>query len=170
VAVSKKLRFEVFKRDGFRCVYCGSTPEKAMLRVDHVEPASKGGADEPWNLVTACFDCNAGKSDRRLEERTLAAELPDLEAATEHIEQLKAYLALQREKDAAFEELVSYVEEGWDYVFTKEDRGRIKYLLREFPADRLRTALEIAAGRFPDNGYKAWKYFHGILRNWREGR
>lgn len=67
-----KLRFEIFKRDGFRCRYCGrEAGEGVELRVDHVDPKSNGGSNEPSNLVTACHECNAGKSDVLLTERSL---------------------------------------------------------------------------------------------------
>ncbi|WP_327594631.1 HNH endonuclease [Streptomyces chartreusis] len=60
--VSKRTRFEVLRRDGFRCRYCGATPEMAELTVDHVTPMALGGGDEPGNLVTACEPCNSGKT------------------------------------------------------------------------------------------------------------
>lgn len=59
--VSKTLRFEVLRRDGFKCRYCGLTAEQNELQVDHVKPVTLGGTDAPENLVTACADCNAGK-------------------------------------------------------------------------------------------------------------
>ena len=31
-AVSKKRRFDVFKRDGFTCQYCGATPPGVLLK------------------------------------------------------------------------------------------------------------------------------------------
>jgi len=62
------LRFDVFARDGFRCRYCGRSPaDGAVLHADHVTPASKGGATIVDNLVTACLDCNLGKSDKSLD-------------------------------------------------------------------------------------------------------
>lgn len=72
MAVSKRLRFEIFRRDGFRCRYCGATPEHSELRPDHVVPEALGGKDEPSNLVTACTDCNSGKSSVLLESTTAA--------------------------------------------------------------------------------------------------
>lgn len=67
MAVSKKLRFEVFRRDNFACRYCGrSAMDGAVLEADHVEPKSHGGSDAPTNLVTACEQCNSGKSDTLL--------------------------------------------------------------------------------------------------------
>ena len=66
MAISKKVRFEVFKRDEFTCRYCGQKPPGVVLEVDHVNPRASGGGDEEVNLVTSCFDCNRGKSDRKI--------------------------------------------------------------------------------------------------------
>lgn len=67
--VAVGLRFDVFKRDGFRCRYCGrSADDGAILHADHVIPQSKGGPTVLSNLVTACFECNIGKSDKDLDD------------------------------------------------------------------------------------------------------
>lgn len=58
-------RENVFKRDNYECVYCGSCKN---LTIDHVIPQSKGGKDSWDNLVTACRSCNAEKADLTLEE------------------------------------------------------------------------------------------------------
>jgi hypothetical protein len=60
--VSKRLRYEILRRDGFKCRYCGTVAAATELRVDHVIPDSLGGLSEPSNLVTACDPCNSGKS------------------------------------------------------------------------------------------------------------
>jgi len=57
----------VFKRDNYSCVYCGSR-EKRKLTIDHVIPQSAGGGNSWSNLVTACFDCNNRKGSMSLEE------------------------------------------------------------------------------------------------------
>lgn len=62
MAVSKRLRYEVMKRDGHMCRYCGRTAPEVKLTIDHVVPTTLGGSDDPDNLVTACADCNSGKS------------------------------------------------------------------------------------------------------------
>lgn len=54
----------VYKRDGFQCVYCGS---KEKLTIDHVIPRSKGGRDSWKNLATACESCNSKKGDTVIE-------------------------------------------------------------------------------------------------------
>ena len=58
------LRFDVLKRDHFRCVVCGRSPATVLglvLHVDHVVPWSKGGKTVIENLRSACQDCNIGK-------------------------------------------------------------------------------------------------------------
>ncbi len=64
-SVTKKLRFAIFERDRFKCVYCGRTPVEhdVLLEIDHVMPESRGGLTCWNNLVTACSDYNQGKSD-----------------------------------------------------------------------------------------------------------
>lgn len=62
--VTLRLRFEVLERDGFRCQYCGREPKDgAKLAIDHIIPFSKGGRTTIINLITSCFECNAGKKD-----------------------------------------------------------------------------------------------------------
>lgn len=60
-------RDNVFKRDGFECVYCGDDNKKT-LTLDHVIPQSKGGPNTWDNLVTACKRCNNEKADLTLKE------------------------------------------------------------------------------------------------------
>lgn len=62
-SISLALRFEVMKKDGFRCYYCGRRPPEVELEVDHIWPVSLGGETEMMNLTTSCFDCNRGKRD-----------------------------------------------------------------------------------------------------------
>lgn len=62
-AISKRTRFDVLRRCFFACFYCGLPAPLATLEVDHVVPVARGGADDEWNLVAACTDCNAGKLD-----------------------------------------------------------------------------------------------------------
>ena len=62
MAISKRLRFEILRRDNHACRYCGAAAPDVKLTVDHVVPVALGGTDEPSNLVTACEPCNSGKS------------------------------------------------------------------------------------------------------------
>jgi hypothetical protein len=64
MSISTRLRFEVFQRDGFRCLYCGRSSVDVQLEVEHVRPRVHSGTDDRWNLVTSCHECNAGKSSR----------------------------------------------------------------------------------------------------------
>src|SRR5881397_1280912 len=66
-AVQRKIsRRALFARDGWRCVYCGTS--SGRLTLDHVVPRSRGG-DSVWeNVVTSCAPCNLRKADRLIEE------------------------------------------------------------------------------------------------------
>jgi hypothetical protein len=60
--MTDSLRYDIMKRDGFRCVLCGATAEDGVkLHVDHIKPVSKGGKTEHSNLRTLCERCNLGK-------------------------------------------------------------------------------------------------------------
>ena len=58
-----KLRYEIFKRDNFKCVLCGATGKEEKLEIDHIIPISEGGKTTKSNLRTLCFKCNRGKGN-----------------------------------------------------------------------------------------------------------
>lgn len=70
--ISSPLRREIFKRDNYKCVYCGfergnSSPVGVYigvkLGIDHIIPITKNGATTPENLVTCCSACNNKKGN-----------------------------------------------------------------------------------------------------------
>lgn len=56
-----KIRERILIRDGYCCQYCGQEDART---VDHILPISKGGTDDPDNLVAACSRCNYSKGNR----------------------------------------------------------------------------------------------------------
>jgi len=64
-------RRTVLARDYYTCQYCGATPNKGELTIDHVQPRSKGGETAWDNVVTACRRCNVRKGNRTLAEAGL---------------------------------------------------------------------------------------------------
>lgn len=82
--VPNRLRFEVFRRDAFRCRYCGTSAAVAPLTIDHVHPTVLGGSDDIDNLVASCVPCNNGKTsatpDRLLYAAIEATQVPDIPA------------------------------------------------------------------------------------------
>lgn len=69
---ARERRLKIWKRDGYKCHYCGCAVFKARgdnqfnntATVDHVIPRSKGGTNHASNLVTACRRCNNAKDDQ----------------------------------------------------------------------------------------------------------
>jgi len=68
-SISASLRFKVFQRCDFKCVYCGKAPPQSELQIDHIVPVSRGGTNAVENLVAACAECNHGKRDRLISWR-----------------------------------------------------------------------------------------------------
>lgn len=73
------LRFRVLARDEFKCRYCGRNPliDGVKLHIDHLVPQSELRSNKYIdmnafdNLITACSDCNHGKSDVILDQRLI---------------------------------------------------------------------------------------------------
>lgn len=61
IAIPESLRNQVYERDGYKCVKCGSTNN---LQLDHIIPFSKGGKTEFDNLETLCKPCNLKKGTK----------------------------------------------------------------------------------------------------------
>ena len=57
LAIDKKTKFAVWKRDGGCCIFCGK-PQPWNNANAHVVPRSKGGMGIEQNIVTACCDCH----------------------------------------------------------------------------------------------------------------
>jgi hypothetical protein len=126
-AISKSVRFEIFKRDGFVCQYCGDHPPKAVLHVDHIVAVKNGGRNDMDNLVTSCLSCNLGKSARPLTEvpRSLkdkALEVQEREA------QLRGYHEIMEQKRSRLEGEMWHIAEIFDPGCSKKgiDRGYLR--------------------------------------------
>jgi hypothetical protein len=164
-ALSKKLRFDVFKRDCFACQYCGATPPAVVLEIDHMHPVSKGGKDTIDNLLTACFDCNRGKSDGLLS--TLPETVADKAALmAEKMEQLKAFERLIKSQRRHEEKQINEVEEAFQvhfdgYSFTPKFRESVRLFISKLPAHVVVNYMHLACTRVPRKD-DATKYFCGI--------
>jgi hypothetical protein len=169
IAISKKLRFDVFKRDGFQCVYCGAHPsETVLLEVDHVHPVAEGGSNDMDNLVTACWDCNRGKGaallssiPQSLEEK--AAVVAEREA------QIRAYyqileLRKERQDEEAWSVADIFMERFAEDSIRREYMVSIRMFLERLNVFEVREAMEIACAKKYSTG-PAWKYFCGVCWN-----
>lgn len=170
VAISKKVRFDVFKRDGFRCTYCGATPsDSVLLEVDHIHPVAEGGTNESDNLVTACFECNRGKGAELLS--VIPQSLEDKAAETAEREaQIRAYYeVLEAKKQRKDEELWSIadilMERYRDESILRTRLASIRSFLERLDYYEVREAMEIATDKMYSSG-PAFKYFCGIC--WRK--
>lgn len=151
--LSKKTRFEVFKRDKFTCQYCGKSAPDVILQVDHITPVAGGGGNEIVNLVTSCQNCNAGKSDRLLsDESTLAKQKAQLGLLQERREQLEMMVEWQRGLAHIEDEIISSVINFWQertgYGLTDEAVQDLAKLVRRFGVGTVLAAIRIACGQY----------------------
>ena len=58
--IPSEVRREVWRRDGGKCVKCGS---RENLEYDHIIPVSKGGSNTARNIELLCEACNRSKND-----------------------------------------------------------------------------------------------------------
>jgi HNH endonuclease len=64
-----KTAFAIRERDNHKCIWCGQkADEKSPLHLDHLIPHSRGGSDDPTNLVSACRWCNDTRHDMKVGE------------------------------------------------------------------------------------------------------
>ncbi len=170
----KRLRFEAFKRDGFKCSYCGRTPPAVVLECDHIIPVSDGGQSILSNLLTACFDCNRGKSNVPLNH--IPKSLADGMAETaEREEQLKYYRELMDGVEKRIKADCASIAEIWDgyYRFRVLSENIKNVTVRKFierlPIHIVQQAMRIAIEKFPGNNSDSMnscvKYFCGICWN-----
>ena len=63
------IKLHVKLESNCQCVYCGKKFDilDRDLTIDHIIPTSKGGDDEPYNMVACCKVCNSSKSNNTIE-------------------------------------------------------------------------------------------------------
>lgn len=169
--LSKGKRFDIFRRDGFTCHYCGRQPPEAVLQVDHITPVVKGGTNDPMNLITACRDCNLGKSKKILSNiHTPDADLAWLELQQETAE-LRAYQASKNERDRLIAEIVKSLQQTWfdhsglDWCPSEQV---VRQFLSRYSPEIVEQAIMIVAPKEASGytkGAKGWlRYIWGVIR------
>ena len=165
-AISKRIRFEIFKRDSFECQYCGAHPPGVLLHVDHITPIAVGGANDIDNLVTACQPCNAGKgaqtlssAPQSLSER--AAIVAEREA------QLAGYQAVMEARRGRIEDEVWRVAAVLDERATSDGMRRdwlrsVKGFVERIGVFEVLDAADAARAKCGIPGDRMFRYFCGV--------
>lgn len=165
-SLSKRIRFEVFKRDGFACQYCGATPPKAILEVDHIDPVALGGLDEMDNLITACFACNRGKAAVPLS--VVPQSLADKAAeVAEREEQLAGYQAILAARRQRIEDDVWAVFARWreQDETTHERFNSVKRFIERIGLDEVLDAVDVTMSARIRSEKREFLYFCKVCWN-----
>jgi hypothetical protein len=175
--ISKKLRFEVFKRDKFTCQYCGRMSPDVILEVDHIKPVSDGGKNELINLVTSCRDCNRGKGKVKLSDdaeiKKQQRQLIDMADKKEQLEMMIGWrdelLDIEQKQVDSIEKLI---ESLTGYGLTQHGRTVVLKHIKNFSYLEVYEATEISFIKyFEDSDYSfgvALKKIGGICYNIRQ--
>jgi hypothetical protein len=156
--ISKKVRFELFKRDKFTCQYCGKSAPEITLEIDHIKPIAKGGDNNLLNLITSCYDCNRGKRDRKISDDTiLKKQKTQLDEIAERREQL-TLLAKWREELLKYERdtvdlIIENIESLYKNKFFITEYGKptIKTWLKKYSIKEILEAIDISSNQYLKN-------------------
>lgn len=170
-SIGLKLRFEVFKRDGFCCRYCGSTPPTVVLEIDHIVPVADGGTNDQENLATSCFECNRGKRDNPLSATLRPAQF-DQAREKERIKQARAYTEHLIARQKVQGELFDVISDHWVRVrgenpdevrVAGKTADAIRRFIKVLPASEIIDAIDIAQSKMGHRAeYSMMKYFFGV--------
>lgn len=171
MAVSKRTRFEVLKRDNYTCRYCRS--DENPLTVDHVVPTALGGSDAPDNLVAACKDCNAGKTSTSPDDALVSNVAEDALRWSRAIAAYNAERQADRRKRNAY---VRRFRKAWDQwtwgalhkaiPLPADWQGTIwSYYASGLPIVELEDAVTIAAGNQMVRPDAVFRYMCGVVKN-----
>lgn len=169
-SLSKKIRFEVFKRDSFTCQYCGRKAPDVILEIDHIEPVSKGGTNDILNLVTSCSDCNRGKSNRELSDNSvLEKQRNELELLNERRNQIDMMLQWKKEllkqEDYELEKLAEYWEEVSGYSLTEYGLEHLKDIYKKYEFSLILEGIEETNKTYSNDPEKALDMLPRVLKN-----
>lgn len=163
--ISKKMRFDVFKRDCFRCQYCGKSPPAVVLEIDHIHTVKAGGRTMLHNLLTACFDCNRGKG------AALLSSIPQslsfhAEQIAERLAQVKAYERLIKQKVKQEEKQIDEVQNAFslhfpDSAFSLKFRQSVRNFIQILPTHEVVSYMHFACSRILRKE-DSLKYFCGV--------
>lgn len=179
--LSKRTRFEVFKRDSFTCQYCGNKAPDVILHVDHIVAIANGGGDSLTNLITSCADCNLGKGDRSLSDGSaIQKQRHLLDELNERRLQLEMMAEWRKGLDELKQDEIDLIAERIAGAFLFDDceiseygRRQVSKWLQKFSIDELFNAIDISAEQyltFKDNvaekesQEKAFNYIPRICR------
>jgi len=169
ISLSKKIRFEVFKRDFFKCQYCGTHPPETVLEVDHIHPHSKGGNDDINNLITSCFNCNRGKSDRELNQIPNSL-VNNIEIAKEKLKQYKEFQKLNNQLFLSIKLDIDLVDATFTSYFKgyrcseKFRNATVKMFIEKLSLFEVVDSMHIAGRKNLDSD-ETLKYFCGVCYN-----
>lgn len=150
--ITKKLRFEVFKRDNFTCQYCGRMAPDVILEIDHINPVKNNGDNNILNLITSCRDCNRGKGAKKITENdVLKRQQEQLKEINERKQQLELLLKWKNELSNFEDEQVNKIESILSITnnsFSEYGRKNCKKLIKRYGFEEVYESTKISVEQY----------------------
>jgi hypothetical protein len=159
--ITKKTRFEVFKRDRFTCQYCGRMSPDVILEVDHIKPVAEGGTNKMINLITSCRDCNRGKGKRKLSDdaelKKQQKELVDHADKREQAEMMIKWRDEMLDMTVRQAESISkYIENTTEWGVSDIGKSKLVKLIDTFTYNEVYEATRIAYRAYYKDTEPSW--------------
>jgi len=170
--LSKAVRFEVFKRDHFKCQYCGAVAPDVLLHVDHISPVYEGGTDDITNLITACQNCNLGKSKTPLHKNTvLEKSRLQLEILQERREQLELMMEWQRGLRDLDGRKVDELADYWSelvqpFALNETGRATLRKMLKRFALEEIISGMNDAVASYLEVNGDGMPTYESVEKCW----
>lgn len=155
--LSKRIRFEVFKRDNFTCQYCGAKAPEVILEVDHIKPVKEGGINEIMNLITSCFDCNHGKSSKTLSDNSIIEkqrkQIEELNIKRQQLEMMLEWKeGLKNINEIEVDNIFQFINSHTDkYSLIDNCKLEIRQWVKKYSYESITNAIEISFEKYFDN-------------------
>jgi hypothetical protein len=184
IPIPRSTRFEVFKRDSFTCQYCGRKAPDVVLQADHVKPVKAHDPSDPsvndiLNLVTACVECNGGKSGNELSDAHVIDKRGEqLELLQQRREQLEMMFEWQKELLHLESDVLDQLHAIWSertacYQLNETGLSNLRKLVKQYGVEEVLQAIHTVADQYLEfKGEKptatsvglAWSKLPGVCR------
>lgn len=83
--MQSKVKYKLYEKKNYTCIYCREKFNKKDLTIDHVLPRRFGGTSKKSNIAVSCRDCNQKKGSLLLTQFLRAFEIKVTKEIAEYL-------------------------------------------------------------------------------------
>ena len=148
----KRIKFEVFEKDSFKCQYCGSVAPIVTLQLRRIQEIQQS---EKWLdtafLSTSCAACEKKQAGEA--ENAKRSEFISIDELEERLQQLKMLINWRKGMLKIRKQQLANLVQYWENKVPKSpvdniQRREILRYINKFSGDEIRAAMDMAADKF----------------------